>query len=306
METTAPIVVGIDGSTNSYAAVSWAAKEARLHDCPLKIVTALGAPAPYGDGVQLPQSYFADRDRAAHSHLAEALAIARTVLPDRGAADSTEAATEVRNGSARPQLIEASKSARMMVFGSRGFGQITAVLAGSVTSALAAHAHCPVAVLRGRAGQTSGRGEVVVGIDGSDNSRPALAAAFEEAALRGADLVAVHTWSPFTLSTAFDDQLDLPWDAVEVAEQAVLAESLAGWSERYPEVRVNRIVAKGTSADELRDRSEEAELLVVGSHGRGGFSGMLIGSTSTALLHSARCPLLIVRSRPGSNQSGTD
>jgi nucleotide-binding universal stress UspA family protein len=98
------------------------------------------------------------------------------------------------------------------------------------------------------------------------------------------------------LSRAFDDQLDLPWDEVEAAEQAALAESLAGWSERYPATSVTRTVVRGRSAAELRDRAAGAELLVVGSHGRGGFAGMLIGSTSTVLLHTADCPLMIVRS----------
>ena len=289
----APVVVGIDGSATSYAAVSWAAREARLHGCSLHIVSALGAPTPYGDGIRLPPSYFADRDRAVHTHLDEAAAIARTT---RTTTTAPEIATAILEGPARPALLDTSKSARMIVVGSRGLGQITAALAGSVAVALATHAHCPVVVIRGQSGQTSGHGDIVVGVDGTDNSRPAVAAAFEEAALRGATLTAVHTWSPFTLSTAFDDQLDLPWDEVEVAERAVLAENLAGWTERYPETPVTRDVVRGNSAEELRERSADAELLVIGSHGRGGFAGMLIGSTSTVLLHSATCPLMIVRS----------
>ncbi|MGO4201917.1 universal stress protein [Rhodococcus sp. TAF43] len=287
-----PIVVGVDGSATSYAAVSWAAREAWYHRRRLHIVTALGAPTPYGDGIRLPPSYFTDRDRAVHAHLTEATAIARTALTDP---DATEVTTEVLEGSARPVLIEVSKSARMMVLGSRGLTRLTAVLAGSVTTALATHAHCPVVVIRGQAGQTSGTGAVVVGIDGSENSRSALVVAFEEAALRGTDIVAIHTWSPFALSTAFDDQLDLPWDQVEVAERAVLSESLAGSQERYPETAVSPMVVRGQAADELREQSADMELLVVGSHGRGGFAGMLLGSTSTTLLHTATCPLMIVR-----------
>ncbi|WP_430332574.1 universal stress protein [Rhodococcus sp. ACT016] len=293
VETNAPVVVGIDGSDSSFDAVGWAARESRLHGCPLHLVSALGAPTPYGDGIRLPPSYFADRDRAVHGHLARAAAIARDV---DSAAAVTEITTAVLEGPARPALIEASKSARMVVVGSRGLGQVTAALAGSVAVALAAHAHCPIVVLRPPAAPTPGGGMVVVGIDGTENSRPALAAALEEAALRGVGLVAMHTWSPSTLSTVFDDQLDLPWDEVEVAEQAVLAESLAGWAERYPETRVSRVVVRGNSADELRARAAEAALLVVGTHGRGGFAGMLVGSTSTVLLHSATCPLMIVRS----------
>lgn len=293
VETKAPVVVGIDGSAASYAAVSWAARAAQLHDCPLRIVSALGAPTPYGDAIRLPQSYFADRDRAVHANLAEAAAIARSTDTS---AHTTEIVTEVLSGSARPALIEASKSARMIVVGSRGLGQITAALAGSVAVALSAHAHCPVVVIRGRGGQPDAGKFVVVGVDGTENSKPALATAFDEASRRGAGLLAVHTWSPFDLSTVFDDQLDLQWDEVEVAEQAVLAERLAGWADRYPDVEVTRLVVRGNSAEVLRTRSEAAELLVVGTHGRGGFAGMLIGSTSTVLLHVAQCPLMVVRS----------
>ena len=293
VETTAPVVVGTDGSESSFAAVTWAAREARLHRCPVHVVAALGAPTPYGDGIRLPPSYFADRDRAVHGHLDRAAAIVRTV---DHATPVIEITSEILAGPARPALIEASKSARMVVVGSRGLGQVTAALAGSVAVALTAHAHCPVVVLREPSAGATDIGEVVVGVDGTDNSRPALAAGFEEASLRGVGLVAMHTWSPFTLSTVFDDQLDLPWDEVEVAEQAVLAESLAGWAERYPQTPVTRSVVRGNSAEQLRDRSADADLLVVGTHGRGGFAGMLVGSTSTVLLHSATCPLMIVRS----------
>ncbi|MBP1158848.1 nucleotide-binding universal stress UspA family protein [Rhodococcus sp. PvR099] len=231
VELNAPVVVGIDGSTGAYAAVSWAAREAQLHGCALHIVSALGDSSPYGDGIRPPPSYFADRDRAVHAHLDEAAAIARTT---RTATSTTEITTSVLDGPARPALLEASKSARMVVVGSRGLGQITAALAGSVAVALAAHAHSPVVIIRGHSGQTSGTGDVVVGVDGTENSLPALETAFEEASLRATGLDAVHTWSPFTLSRAFDDQLDLPWDEVEAAEQAALAESLAGLVRALP------------------------------------------------------------------------
>ncbi|MFE3289200.1 universal stress protein [Rhodococcus sp. NPDC059234] len=293
VERNAPVIVGVDGSATSYAAVSWAAREAQLHGCALHIVSALGALTPGGSGIRLPLSYFADRDRAVHAHLDEAAAIARSTHTETS---KTEVVTDVLDGPERPALLEASKHARMIVVGSRGLGQITAALAGSVAVALAAHAHSPVVVIRGHAGQTSGTGDVFVGVDGTENSRPALSAAFEEASVRATGLVAVHTWTQFAMSTALDDQLDLAWDEVEVAEQAVLAESLAGWSGRYPGTPVTRTVIQGNSAKELRGRAAGAELLVVGSHGRGGFAGMLIGSTSTVLLHTAECPLMIVRS----------
>ncbi|WP_137724190.1 universal stress protein [Prescottella subtropica] len=287
----APIVVGVDGSDTARAAVAWAAHAAHLHERPLRIVSALGAPTPYGDGIRLPQSYFVDRDRAVHTYLDDAAHIARTEAPD---IDTT---TDVLEGPARPALLDAASSAHLIVVGSRGLGRVTAALAGSVAVALTAHAHCPVVVVRNRAVPVVG--DVLVGVDGTDNSRPALAAAFDEATLRGRTLAAVHTWSPLSMSTAFDDQLDLPWDEVEVAEQAVLAESLAGWTDRYPDTPVTRAVVRGNTAAILSERSVDAELLVVGSHGRGGFAGMLLGSTSTTLLHTVSCPLMIVRTTSG-------
>ncbi len=291
-ESDAPVVVGIDGSVPSYAAVSWAAREAKLHHCPLRLVSALGAVSPHGD-LRLPPRYFADRDRAVHDHLAVAAAIAHTTDTSTTV---TEITTDVLEGAERPALIEESKSARMVVVGSRGLGHVSAVLAGSVAVALAAHAHSPVVVIHGQTGQTSGVGNVVVGVDGTENGVPALEAAFTEAALRGTRVVAVHTWSQFAVSSAYCDELDMEWDEVDVAERAVLAEALAGWSERYPEVPVTRAVVRGNAAGTLRDRAVGAELLVVGTRGRGGFEGMVLGSTSATLLHSAQCPIMIVRS----------
>ncbi|MFF0814887.1 universal stress protein [Rhodococcus sp. NPDC003318] len=297
----APVVVGVDGSTSAYAAVAWAAREAQLHRCALRIVSAVGALGPY-DEISLPPDYFVKRDEVIRGHLDEASAIARTTYPDAAHAEIT---TAILEGGERQALIEASKSARMVVVGSRGLGQMTAVLAGSVATALGAHAHSPVVVIRGHAGQTSDTGSVVVGVDGTDNSRPALATAFEEAALRGVGVVAVHTWSQFSQSSVFVDQLGLSSDASGVAEQAVLAESLAGWSECYPQTRVDRVVAQGKPARELQERSADAELLVVGSRGRGGLAGMLLGSTSAELLHTATCPLMIVRSGPAGSPDGS-
>jgi nucleotide-binding universal stress UspA family protein len=138
---------------------------------------------------------------------------------------------------------------------------------------------------------------VVVGVDGSPTSEPALAMAFEEAAMRGADLVAVHAWIEFTSDTAYATarQFLVNWDAVETRERETLAERLAGWQEKYPDVTVRRVVTGGQPTKRLLDQAVDAQLLVVGSRGRGGFAGMLLGSTSQALIHHAPCPLLVVR-----------
>jgi len=205
--------------------------------------------------------------------------------------------TELSNSLAVSSLIDRSKGARMVVLGSRGLGEFTGGLLGSVTSALAHHAHAPVVVVREwpRPADPAAQGPVVVGVDGSANSEPAVAAAFAEASLRGADLIAVHAWSDVTLSTLTAHNQGLPWASIEAAEGAVMAEALAGWQEQYPDVQVSKVVVEDRPVRNLLSYTETAQLLVVGSRGRGGFASMLLGSTSTALLHVAECPLLIVR-----------
>jgi nucleotide-binding universal stress UspA family protein len=129
--------------------------------------------------------------------------------------------------------------------------------------------------------------------------------AFEEAALRGADLVAVHSWLEFVSDTEYATarQLLVGWDAAETREREILAERLAGWPdgrmagwpEKYPDVTVRRVVAGGKPAALLLKEAGDAQLLVVGSRGRDGFAGMPLGSTSQALIHHAPCPLLVIR-----------
>ena len=138
---------------------------------------------------------------------------------------------------------------------------------------------------------------MVVGVDGSPTSEPALAMAFEEAAIRGAELVAVHAWVEFASDTVYASarQFFVDWDAIENREREMLAERLAGWREKYPDVTVRRVVMGGRPARCLVEQAADAQLLVVGSRGHGGFAGMLLGSTSHALIHHAPCPLLVVR-----------
>jgi nucleotide-binding universal stress UspA family protein len=119
--------------------------------------------------------------------------------------------------------------------------------------------------------------------------------AFEEAALRQSELVAVHAWSDIVLQLSLDGGSDAEWMRDAANETALLSENLAGRAENYPDVKVHTIVVRDRPTQHLREQAENAQLLVVGSRGRGGFSSMLLGSTSRALMHSAACPLLIVR-----------
>ena len=136
-------------------------------------------------------------------------------------------------------------------------------------------------------------GPVVVGVDGSPTSEAAVGFAYEAAATRGVPLVAVHTWWDLMVDPTFAPLLD--WDALEADEREVLAERLAGWGEKYPDVHVQRLVMHDRPARALLAQAAGAQLVVVGTRGRGGVAGLLLGSVSHALLHHAPCPVAVVR-----------
>jgi nucleotide-binding universal stress UspA family protein len=287
-----PIVVGVDGSTSALHAAGWAANTAARRHQPLRLVYASNSTA-YGYGAWLgpPQSYFDELQASGEKLLGDVETAIRRDHPD------LEIAVDLETSSPIPTLIAQTDEARLLVMGSRGTGGFGGILAGSTAVALVAHGRCPVAVIRG-AGPGAvppTEGPVVVGVDGSTTSDAAVATAFDEASWRGADLVAVHSW----LENAADAELlrpgDAEWARIEQNEAEVLAERLAGWQEKYPDVAVRRVLSKGRPFERLLDQAAGAQLIVVGSRGRGGIRGMLLGSTSQALIYHATCPLLVVR-----------
>jgi nucleotide-binding universal stress UspA family protein len=278
------IAVGVDGSDPSDAALRWAAREAALHAAPLKLLHVVTPPnmvawqeplamTGYGEWQQTRAREILDKGR----QLAEE------------AAPGVEVSTESLAGPSVATLIDLSKDAQMMVVGCRGLGAVGRALLGSVSRALVHHAHCPVAVVHDATAPDDA--PVVVGIDGSPASERAVAMAFDEASCRGVGLVAVHAWSDAGV-------MDFPgFDFTPLEQDAneVLAERLAGWQERYPDVAVERIVAFDRPVPQLLLQAKRAQLLVVGSHGRGGFAGMLLGSVSSAVVQSATVPVLVAR-----------
>jgi nucleotide-binding universal stress UspA family protein len=190
-----------------------------------------------------------------------------------------------------PTLIEASKEARMLVVGSQGLGALGRLLLGSVGTALIQHAHCPVAVIRAHDATPDPHAPVLVGTDRSPASEAATALAFDEASRRGVDLVALHAWCDVGVFPV----LGMDWRDREREGQEVLAERLAGRQEEYPDVHVRRLLVCDKPAHWLLEQSEHAQLVVVGGRGRGGFPGMLLGSVSSAIAHSANIPVMVVR-----------
>jgi nucleotide-binding universal stress UspA family protein len=283
-----PVVAGVDGSQPALRAVRWAAREAQRRRVPLLIVRAFAALVPQLTGrviVSGPVMRDALRELAG-----EQLAAAATAAADEAPGLVIE--QHIAADDPVPHLVEQSRSAQLVVIGDRGHGGVHGLLAGSVAVGLAARGACPVVVVRGT---DRTEGAVVVGVDGSPVSEAALEFAFEAAALRQAPLRAVHVWS----DTFLDPRMTLvaPWDTVEQEHQVLLAERLAGWAEKYPDVAVQRAVERDHPARVLVEESARAQLLVVGSHGRGNVAGRLLGSVSHAAVHRADCPVAIVRNQ---------
>ncbi|MEU7872125.1 universal stress protein [Dactylosporangium sp. NPDC049140] len=289
------VVVGVDGSESSLDAVAWAAADASRRARPLHILHAFLWPATYAP-ITAPMPVSAPHEESARQAgeqtLAAAEARARTVAP--GIRITT--ATQVQ--SSAPALLEASRHAGVLVVGSRGHGGFAGLLLGSVGVELAAHAECPVVIVRHEerpAGPEAGR--VVVGVDGSGDCDDALHFAFEQASYRGVGLTAVlvYEWPASTGPARGMWPPAADADAVREEHERALVESASGWAEKYPDVDFRPAVVSGRPGPALNNRSAGAELLVVGSRGRGAFTGMLLGSVSQTAIHYAGCPVAIVR-----------
>jgi nucleotide-binding universal stress UspA family protein len=291
-EQRSPVVVGIDGSSSAIDAARWAAREAARRASALELVSAFGWPETHHLGdAGLGGRYRETMLGRTRAELAAAAAAASE------AAAGIEIDEQIVDGFAVPVLIAASRRAGLIVLGDRGLGGFTALLVGSVAIGLATQAECPVVVVRGE--RSSATGPVVVGVDGSKHSEAALAFAFEAATARRTPLLAVNAWTDGVLEAAVLALSD--WHVHEADAHRRLAERLAGWSEKYPEVQVRRVVLRDRPAHALIERAtaDAAQLVVVGSHGRGGMAGLVLGSVSHALLHHAPCPVAVVRPDPG-------
>jgi nucleotide-binding universal stress UspA family protein len=285
-----PVVAGVDGSPAGMAAAEAAAEEARLREVPLRLVHAYHWPtAPVG-GARLVYEPDVDAMRnMAERFMADAASRARSVAPD------IDVTTDLLWGEALKVLVRLSHKATLIVVGSRGLGSFTGLLVGSVALHLVAHTHCPVEVVRGRPRPS---GDVLLGIDGSPAAQPSVDFAFDEAALRGCGVTAVHAWSEWTTPAQPPPDRSMPY-AYEAGMlrddgERLLAESLAGSGERQPDVPVERRTVRGRPRETLIEGSKNARLLVVGARGRGGFAGLLLGSVSQAALHHADCPVAVV------------
>ena len=289
-----PVLVGVDGSDESDAALDWATGEAVARRCSLRVVHAfiwpllthvpLG-PSPYGP----PEGGL----RAAAERIVDE-AVRRAAAGSPGLAVDGALVT----GSAGTVMLSESEHAQLVVVGSRGLGGFAGLLLGSVSGHLAAHAPCPVVVLRPAHALRRGGGGTpatcIVGVDDPDASEHVLEFAFAEAFRLGVGLTAVHCIEP--LPALYGVPVDVA--ATAAAMQRHLSDAVAAWELKYPTVRAETQVVSGSPGRVLSEMSRRALLLVVGSHGTGGFRGMLLGSVSRQALHHAAAPVAIVRGAP--------
>ncbi|MGI5169720.1 universal stress protein [Spirillospora sp. CA-253888] len=283
-----PVVVGTDGSAPAARAVEWAADEAADLDRPLHIVTAAdtriyGVPAvPTDDqGHHLAE--------AGRSTVAAARALALERRPDLTVTTQVELDAPVR------ALVKASHGARLTVLGSRGLGGFAGLMLGSVGLRVTARAAGPVVIVRGN-GDPRGKGRVVVGVDLSEESALALRYAFETARGRGAELQIVHAFRLEPAIAPTGHLIDV--HATEHTMGARVREEYGGWHERYPGVAVTELVIQDHPVHALLEASKDADLVVVGAHGRGHVPAALMGSVGHGVLHHAHCPVALVRPEP--------
>ncbi|MGX9791143.1 universal stress protein [Mycobacterium sp. MMS18-G62] len=283
------VLVAVDGSPESDAAVRWGAREAEMHHAPLTLVHVV-VPVVVSWPVASLQTKFDEwQEENAQEVLDQAREAAHSSLAQ---SEVGNVHTEVLHGYAVPTLVQASKDAQMVVVGSRGMGAFGRAVLGSVSSGVVHHARCPVAIIHADEAQAPDPASpVLLGIDGSPASEKATAMAFDEASRRGVELVALHAWSDVGVFPI----LGMDWHEYEDQGREVLGERLAGWQEQYPDVGVRRRIVCDRPARWLVDESEQAQLVIVGSRGRGGFAGMLLGSVSTAVAESAKAPVIVVR-----------
>lgn len=285
-----PVVVGVDGSATALHAVRWAAQRASRDGLSLRLVHAYHLPAGFPSGVTEEESILTVLRREGRRLLGEAHDLATTVVP------GLDVDTELAAMATTTGLVHESGTASVLVLGNRGHNALTSLLVGSTSLALAGHARSPVVLVRNGADGSPRTGRVVVGVDGTEASEAALAFAFAEASAEGAALVPVYAYAESVFEEALAaNNAPLNWTLQREVAEAVLAERLAGWQEKFPQVSVEREVVRDRATRALRRCAQTARLLVVGRRGHGGFRDLVLGSTSQQLLHHVTCPVAVVR-----------
>ncbi|MFD6897473.1 universal stress protein [Rhodococcus sp. NPDC060086] len=286
------VVAGVDGSETAAAAARWAGALAARLEAPLHLVHSLPSEGIfYSEAAVLIQSQMVEQlEKDGKQVLSNVADLVRADNP------GLEVQSFIGPGPAATSLLEAADDASVLVLGATGAGKVENFLLGSTVVRVSNHAPCPVVVWRGdTVNPLPDDKPIVVGVDGSELSAAAVDYAFQYAQTLGAPLVALHSWIGDAALGVGATAALVDWDAVAESESAVLAESLAGLQDNYPDVEVRRVIDRGPASKVLLSHLKDAQLAVVGSHGRGQFAAALLGSTSQNLLHNAPCPVLVAR-----------
>ena len=320
------IVAGVDGSEQSLRAAHWAAAEAHRRQLPLTVVTAYSLPAFAASSMD--GGYALMDDSSLRQGAEKVIGQAREFLRDYPG----QVEYLIESGDPSGVLLDFSQEAHVLVVGSRGRGGFLGRMLGSVSSAIPAHAQCPTVVVplkfssqesnavttatgaipivaaSGSPGteapeeliqegahpiRTRDRRPVAAGVDGSDYGRVAALAAAREASERGTTLRIVCALPPLGATLVWIPTHVEDESAVEQLREKL--ESGRDWlHSHYPDLRIEAAVVDGAAVDVLVEETRHAQLTVVGTRGRGGFAGMLLGSTSQGVLHHAEGPVMVV------------
>jgi nucleotide-binding universal stress UspA family protein len=288
MTATRRIVVGLDGSDGSRSALHWAFNEAVVWDAELDAVHAWDL--PFASVPPLTNLAYHVEVTAVERAAAALLDVEVAAVRGRPGPSPRRIEKITVRDSATSALLETSKGADLLVVGSRGRGGFADLLLGSVGNQCVHHATCPVAIVR-ESLDSSRRSGLVVGIDGSACSQEALTWAIAEAVRRRQPLVAVAAWSSLDQIGEFDPE-NGAGDVTAMAEAAVARARCGSGAGTDVDIEIRAV--NDHPAPALIEASREANLLVVGSRGLGGFRGLMVGSVSHKCVHHAHCPVVVV------------
>lgn len=273
------VVAGYDGSADADCGLDWAIEYARRRGLPLDVVAASG------DVTYLPERTNQEVD----SLVEEWLALAEQRLTDAGLDSWSTRSTREK---AVPTLLLASHDAALIVVGAQGHGVVGGMVLGSVSQHVTRHADCPVVVVRPLRAR---RNRVVVGVDGSEGSARALGFAFDYAAAFDATVVAVTGKKLQAVTGLWSTAIDTSVADELASMEALLTEAMADLAKEHPQVPVETLALPVAPVRAVVDASGRADLAVLGTRGRGGFMGLLLGSVSAGALQEAQCPVAVVR-----------
>ena len=294
------IVVGIDGSSWSDRALDWATDQAALEQRPLTLVHAMPSMGAQSMGLYASSGLdfarlLTDAQAGAQKMLDAAAARARDRAP------ALDVHSTLSEADPRSVLLALGEQAAMIVVGSRGRGPVASLLLGSVSVSVSKHASCPVVVQRSTRPSRPGH-RIVVGVDGSETSLPAIEFAYRMASFRAAPLTVLHCYS--TAGPVAPSPDGGPWPDLE-AEHALVAESLAGMAEKFPEVEVAVHLVSGFADQGLVAASPDYDLVVIGHHPIGRLNDLVYGSVAPAVLEHADGAVAVVPSAPNASEPQT-